>query len=107
MKKERKIYRHGDVLIRETAKPEKAVLKETAATLTLAEGEATGHHHTLYGDLPISLFEYDERRFLELQKSVSLRHQEHKEIRIDPGQYEIIIENEWDYFEEELKRVRD
>ena len=102
-----KIYRHGDVLLKECALPEeKNVLKESNE-VTIALGEATGHHHTLYGSVPIGLFEFDDRRYLQIQEEVELRHQEHHMLKIEPGNYEVIIEREYDYFEETMKKVVD
>lgn len=103
-----KIYRHGDVLIKEVTeipKDSKVTKKDKAVTIAL--GEATGHHHTLYGGIPMSLLEYNERRFLDIQEEVSLKHQEHYELKISRGKYEITIEQEYDYFEESMKKVID
>lgn len=101
------IYRHGDVLLKPISSiPSSAKEKERKDELTIAFGEATGHHHTLYG-APVGLFEFDENRYLQIKEQVELKHQEHKTLQIEPGCYEIIIEREYDPFEEQLKRVID
>lgn len=103
-----KIYRHGDVLIREIkAIPVTAEEEKKDKAVTVALGEATGHHHTLYGGMPISLLIDGDRRFLDVPEEVSLRHQEHDELRIAKGSYEITMEREFDYFENAMKRVVD
>lgn len=100
--------RQGDViLIRSDEKPEGETQHEE---LTLAYSEATGHHHTLYGLHPgamIREWNKNKKRFIEVDKHYSLRHQEHEEIIVPPGVYEIGIEREYDAFEKVLKRVVD
>lgn len=112
--------RQGDVLLIPVDKlPIGQVVRH--AELTLAYGEATGHHHTLY---PISTgimealplesstetieeVAINGKRFIKLNAEWLLRHQEHKEIRIPPSTYEIVIEREYDPFEQMLKKVVD
>ena len=59
--------------------------------ITLALGEATGHHHTVYADAETDKFpeaeffeEPDGRRVLLALKPCVLRHQEHGPITLDP-----------------------
>lgn len=103
-----KPIRQGDViLIPCNEKPEGETQHEE---LTLAYGEATGHHHTLYNLHPgamIREWKKNNKRYFEVNKHYSLRHQEHKEIVVPPGVYEIGIEREYDPFENVLKRVVD
>jgi len=81
--------------------------------LTLAAGEATGHHHTLYpvaaGVIVESIL--DDKgavyRFRVSGGDAELRHQEHHTLKIVPGVYEITHEREYDYFENEMKKVVD
>jgi len=102
------IYRHGDVLLREILEiPSEAKLVKKANVITVALGEATGHHHTLYGSLPMSLLQFDERRFLEIIEIVDFKHQQHGCLKIDPTKYEIEIEREHDYFTNEIRIVTD
>ena len=109
MKNKKHIYRHGDVDIIEAEMPDGAVLKTRGQKLTIAYGEATGHHHTLYGTTPDAIIEYgyNEQRYLKIIEAVSLKHQEHNTLTILPGVYEISIEREYDYFENELTKVVD
>jgi len=101
-----KMYRHGDLLIRQIDKIEKKGKKEKE--LTIAYGEATGHHHTLYGSPQAIIEGFDDKKYFRiLGESVELRHQEHKTLKIEPGDYEITYEREYDYFEDEFKKVVD
>jgi hypothetical protein len=114
------IIRQGDVLLKLcNEKPKGQVTKH--AELTVQLGEATGHHHTLYpsrvgineelSDIPIfnviEEFFNDKKRFITLDTEWLLRHQEHRELKIGPGTYEIIIEKEFDPFEDVIKAVID
>lgn len=98
------IYRHGDLLIKSCKKRE---VKNKGDYIKLALGEATGHHHTLEGK---NIF-FDgidgAIKYFEITEPVNLTHQEHNTLQITPGSYEIIIEREYDYFEENIKNVVD
>jgi hypothetical protein len=100
--------RQGDVIfIPVKIKPENDTRHEQ---LTVALGEATGHHHTLYGIHPgatIHEWNKDSKRFIKLDKEFSLKHQEHHEIIVPPGTYEIGMEQEYDPFTNVLKKVVD
>lgn len=100
--------RHGDVILKPV--DEVSGKLEKLKEYTLAHGEVTGHHHTLYavnhGAL-LNLYTDKERRFLDLNDSWALRHQEHREIIVPPGIYEIGIEREYDPFERIMRKVID
>ena len=100
-------YRQGDVLLvaidPSALKGHKS--KMTAATrqkdggVILARGEATGHHHSVYGNA--TFFRPDDLApnalggYLEVRgDDVVLRHQEHSEIPLPPGLYKQLIQVE-------------
>ena len=97
------IYRHGDLCIREVTEFPKSLTKRD--TKILAEGEATGHTHTIVGNAQI--FENLHNKFLEAFDEVKLVHQEHEQIDIKPGKYIVIIEQEHDPFQKENRSVLD
>lgn len=79
---------------------------------TLAFGEATGHHHTLYPAAPDETEVAREvfigdKRFIELPIDCFLRHQDHGEDRIAKGTYEIVIKEEYDIYSRAMRRVVD
>ena len=86
----------------------KALLKDAI----IQKGEATGHAHKIEGD-----YEYFEtlppqpkdkpRRYLRLLRPGIIRHEEHKEITLPAGDYEIDTVREYDPFEEATRTVRD
>ena len=79
-KQKPRIFRHGDILLREIDSiPNEAVKVETDI---LAAGEKTGHHHRLRGSFQMYELENskNETRFLEISKKTQLTHEEHKKL---------------------------
>ena len=103
----KKLYRHGDLCI----KPIKEIPKTAKKlnTLTLALGEATGHHHTLVKEREnlIEVFEDEGGKYFKVGQPTPLIHQEHKTITIEKGIYFIEIEQERDPFTEQINKVKD
>ena len=77
--------------------------------LTLAEGELTGHHHTVEcEDQKALLFSDNGNLYLDvLGDSVELKHQEHLSVTIHKGKYKVGIVQEYDYDKEESIMVKD
>ena len=106
----RKIYRQGDIIIKqieELPKNLKVVSKENQ--FILAEGEQTGHKHTLVAEPQTMEILQDEsgRYYIKLSNAATLTHQEHKIITLPEGIYEVGNEREYDYFLEEIRKVQD
>ena len=73
---------------------------------TLAEGEVTGHSHQAQGEC--ELLELGERLFLRvLGGDCRVVHEEHNEITVPPGNYEVTPTYEYDYDAEERRQVID
>ena len=96
-----KHWRHGDVLITEVSEIKGKKLKH----LTLAEGEVTGHTHRITtGDA--ELYEHEGTLYLKVKsEEASLTHEEHNEIKLPNGNYQIGIQRE--YSPEGWRRVAD
>lgn len=99
---------HGDVII------ERAELPKNFDSLTrlednaLALGEATGHRHQLFSETAdLRECEKTKVRYLRLVEPTALRHQEHREITLPPGDYRIGIQKEYDPFEKISRQVAD
>jgi hypothetical protein len=102
-----RMVRQGDVLLLEVLKlPEDCKEVKQDRRVILAYGEATGHTHELIGadsqwgvNLPARLFEqsgnFNGRRFLFVERACLLTHQEHDNIPIGPGFYEVIQQREY------------
>lgn len=97
------MYQQGDVLIKKC----KEVRGKKLDHLTLAKGEATGHHHTIT-EGEAELYEHEGVLFLKVKsENATLTHQEHHPITIPTGDYQIGIVKEYDHFAEEARSVVD
>lgn len=96
-------YQQGDVVIQKVKKVKGKKLNH----LILAEGEATGHSHQIVNGLAC-LYASGNDMFLKvLSETAKLKHEEHKEINIPKGDYQVGIIREKDPFENEIRQVRD
>lgn len=98
-------YQQGDVIIRKISRIPDSVEKQNH--LILAKGEATGHKHEIISGLAVLYASGNDMFFKILSESAKLRHEEHKEINIPKGNYQVGIIREYDHFEEETKKVVD
>lgn len=112
-----KVYRQGDVLVRQVAVKKQAEWKPVLdnGRCILAYGEVTGHAHEVVAavktdDLPkdmppAQLFEApDGKRFLMVAVDCTLIHQEHGPIALKPGAYEVVRQRE--YTDDDERRER-
>ena len=93
-----KQLQQGDVLLREAIidlTSAKEVKRKNGA-IVLAEGEATGHAHRIM-DVDALFFEKDGKFYLKNEKTVTVQHEEHKPITIEPGIWEVgqVREKDW------------
>lgn len=101
---------HGDVHIIRRAVYEKAcgdlrvgnVIAQNNDQIVLAEGEVTGHHHVIQ-EQGAELFEIaanDNQTgivgLLKVTNKVTVRHQEHPQLDIPPGEWVILLPREYD-----------
>ena len=102
-----KVYRQGDVIIRAIdSKPdgEAALLPH----LTLAEGEVTGHRHRITkGAAELYQLAVGMMYLKVLSEFATLYHEEHEEVELPKGDYEVLIEREYDWVEGLEKKVID
>ncbi len=92
------ILRQGDVLII----PSNTLVKGTKLPhLTLAEGEVTGHRHRISNG-EAELLERDGVLYLRvLSPTAVLTHEEHAQVTIPQGNWEIRIQREYEPYEPE------
>jgi len=79
-------------------------IKPVNGRVVLAEGEATGHAHTIDAKCA-TLFGVDENMVVVVDKPTTLDHQEHGAIEVAPGNYWVTRQRE--YSPEEIRRVLD
>ncbi len=102
--------RQGDVPVLKVEGVTLPADAKVSSELTVALGEATGHHHTLYPTVEGSKIRHaliDGKIYFEITNEWVMRHQEHNEGRIAPGVYKIGEEREYDPFAEAMKKVID
>lgn len=97
------LRQQGDVLIFEA----NCIKGKKLNHLTLATGEATGHHHAITkGDA--ELYEDNGVMYLRVESDMAeLTHQEHATVVLPKGDYQVGIVQEFDHFSEEARNVRD
>jgi hypothetical protein len=103
MKKQRQV-RQGDVLLTEVSNikvPTHA--KRVNGAITVAKGEATGHHHTIMADA--DYWEEDGDQMVALLSPAPLTHQEHGLIKLRKQSHRVRIQSE--YAPEEIRSVQD
>lgn len=92
-------YRQGDVLIEEVLMlPDsiQPVPRSEDGLVILAHGEATGHHHSFSAQSSVSLLEAPGgERFLTIERSATLKHQEHDPITLPVGNYRVRRQREY------------
>lgn len=105
-------FAHGDVIVRAVASIPKGAKPRAGGVLQ--EGEHTGHAHRLHPTTEVitqapgfSLFEKDGTIYARIDALTALRHEEHKEILLAPGNYKIGIIREYDPFEKVIRNVMD
>ena len=97
----------GDVLLRKlTAMPDGKTKLVSTKRLVVAEGEQTGHAHVIEDD-EAQLIQIGERLLLKLEKAATIKHEEHKPIKLSPGIWEIGRVREFDYFSRMERQVID
>ena len=103
-----KYLQQGDtvyILINEI--PKRAKLDEKFDGI-VQHGEATGHAHRLTGkEFEMYQFFEEGRRYLSIKKTTALKHEEHNTIDIPPGNYEVRIVRELDWFSDMERAVVD
>ena len=103
---ENKMIVQGDVFLVRAEIPQGAKrVKKGQRGFVLAEGETTGHAHVIEND--IEMYEKGGILFLRTDRTVEVKHEEHKSITIDPGEWQVGRVKEFDAFEKEARNVKD
>ena len=100
-------WQQGDILgKRLTSIPTGESKLISKGKLVLAEGEHTGHHHSLFEESS-ELRQYGNTMVLDLKEEATLTHQEHGPITLEPGLWEVGKVQEYDYFAQMKRPVMD
>ncbi len=107
---EPKLYRHGDLLIKQVKKiPEYA---QQLSTNIIAHGENGNTHklhgsHQVYGTHSSQNYRVIEPTYFQAKEEISLKHEEHSTLKISKGNYGIIQEREFEPFKNIEQEVID
>ena len=74
--------------------------------VTVGWGEVTGHHHDVICD-DMKVVETPQGFILVLGSEGRVTHQEHKDIVLAPGTYQVAHEREYDHFAHTSRKVID
>lgn len=97
--------RQGDVLTqRVTDIPKTAMKQKHSGSITVALGEATGHHHTIEVDRADWWKDGDDQ-FVSLPKASPLTHQEHRKISLKRGKH--VVRRQREYTPQAIRNVAD
>jgi hypothetical protein len=93
-RKEQDMWRHGDVLIRGTARIPRGAQRRHSPVLV--RGEMTGHSHRLEVPEAAEIWEHGEQVFLRvLAPAARVIHEEHKPITLPAGIYMVWQQREY------------
>lgn len=99
-------YRQGDVLLTPAKIPAEAIPSKDCERVVLAEGEATGHAHTInFTREQMDVLLRDKEMYLRVRFPIVLRHQEHAKVKVDPGEYLVVRQVE--VWLDEVRQVAD
>ena len=100
----------GDVFLYPSAIPQGKLtpVKPTQRGFVLAEGEATGHAHTIEAEPEVEIVQDEAGTlWLSTKKEAVLKHEEHGHVKVPPGTYRIGRVREIDPMSKEIDSVRD
>ena len=92
-----KIFRQGDVLLKQIKELPKGVRPKEVKVL--AYGEFTGHKHQFLGPFSELYIDIEGNQYVYLGQDSLLAHEEHANMMIPEGIYEVIIQREFDLLE--------
>ena len=99
----------GDVLLfKIDAVPANAQKAKVRNRIVLAKGEATGHSHAIVDVAEgCELYTLADALFVNVGVPVTVVHEEHDDVTLDPGVWRVAIVREHDHFREESRKVVD
>jgi hypothetical protein len=112
-KNEREVILHGECAIKTNAKvPANAKLRKIKGNqVIIADSETTGNHHVVDVIKGVEFFDTKEGvSYMKNSVPTKVRcvmADRHDEITLEAGTYEFGIQQEYDYFEQALRNVRD
>lgn len=93
------MLRQGDVLIcavESIPSDAKALKRDKARGVVLAEGEASGHFHGIASRHAKLYRTESDARYMRVTAPVALAHEEHATVEIPPGNYRVTIHRQYE-----------
>ena len=100
-----KIFRQGDVLLRQVKELPKTAKRK--GDKVLAYGEATGHKHQFTSEFAELYVDVGGKQYAFLIERAVLEHEEHANIEVPEGTYEVVIQREFDPMQNWVRPVLD
>jgi hypothetical protein len=102
---------HGEAMIFESDIPENAKkLEITDKHLVIADSETTGNHHVVSNSEGCTFYELDGIRYMRNESPTTVKcvhENRHDTLEIPTGTWRFDSQQEYDYFTESLRAVRD
>lgn len=90
----KKMYRQGDVFLKQIEAIPKGLKKKDKI---LAYGEITNHHHRFANNSPTQVMvDKEGKQYCAITGEAILEHEDHANIKIQEGFYEVTIQREMD-----------
>ena len=90
------IVRQGDVALKEVSTIPKGLNKKNNV---LALGEKTGHSHRFETKQVQCFGELEKESYIDVKQTSELIHEDHANIQVPEGKYQVIIQREFDIVE--------
>lgn len=98
---------HGDVIFQKVDSIPQGLKKQKAKkNFIIEKGEGVHTHTFIDGDCEIFISDSGEI-YLQAKTPITIDHEEHKQMVIEPGIYKKVIEREFDYETMESRRTID
>lgn len=101
------MIRQGDVALVRIKMLPTVTTQPRTDRIVLAEGEATGHAHTVDGTKAALLLDEGGWMYLTVEELTEVQHQEHAPLTLEPGFYRVLRQREATDDEEGWARVTD
>lgn len=85
----------------------KKVVQPSPEGYIIAKGEISGHTHKIEDFVNVILYQVGDVYYIKCLKPVSVIHNEHKPIVLEPGIWRVGIQREYDYMTEISRKVID
>lgn len=102
---------HGECALLGASIPAEAMIEKVkGAFIIVAPSETTGNHHVIDMVEGVQFFTHDKQRYMRNTKPTNIRclmEHRHDTVTVPPGEWFVGVAQEYDYFEQARRNVRD